>query len=320
MTAQTPGSERLPSTLAGPGWHARVASHGAEVAEGRLWTRCGYRSEYARLRRVLLVRPPCSLSVDAEPNSRLMLEKVDLSALRDQCEAIIAAFRRLAVDVLVGMVPDECPPNVVFQRDLFLMTPDGAVLGRPASRQRAGEERHTAAVLASAGYPILRTLTGRATFEGADALWADPELVLVGTGFRTNTAGARKVGGALRGCGARTERIPLGPGVQHLLGTVVFLDHRLAAVHAAAATPPLRAVLHGLGFRLLDFDPTEELVLRRGLNLVVVEPGLVLMPSGAPGIRRALGAAGVQAEEVEMGDYVKAAGGLGCVTGILHRS
>ena len=143
--------------------------------------------------------------------------------------------------------------------------------------------------------------------------------MVVGTGFRTNAAGAGEVRDVLVAQGVTTVEVPLGSGVQHLLGSLVLLDERTAAVHATAAGPALRAVLHDHGYRVLEFEPDRELVSARGLNLVAVAPGRVLMPAGAPGIRRRLEAEGVETHEVAMGEYVMAAGGLGCVTGILHR-
>ena len=318
MPRTTTGSDR-PSTLGGPGWRPRPADHEAEVRDGRTWARCGYRSEVSRLRAVLLARPPSTLGSSGDPGARLMLDRVDLGAIRAQTTAIAEAYRAAGVEVHVPEFPDDVSPNIVFMRDLFFMTPGGAILARTASEQRAGEERHTAAALAAIGVPLLRTVSGTATFEGADALWLDDTTVVVGTGFRTNAAGAGEVRDVLVAQGVTTVEVPLGSGVQHLLGSLVLLDERTAAVHATAAGPALRAVLHDHGYRVLEFEPDRELVSARGLNLVAVAPGRVLMPAGAPGIRRRLEAEGVETHEVAMGEYVKAAGGLGCVTGILHR-
>jgi hypothetical protein len=45
----------------------------------------------------------------------------------------------------------------------------------------------------------------------------------------------------------------------------------------------------------------------------------VLMPVGAPGIRRRLESVGVAVTEVRVDQHVLAAGALGCMTGILRR-
>ena len=70
--------------------------------------------------------------------------------------------------------------------DLFVMTSQGAVLARPASTVRAGEERWVAKRLADIGIPVIKILTGQATFEGADLMWIDQGTAVIGKGLRTN--------------------------------------------------------------------------------------------------------------------------------------
>ncbi|WP_063837651.1 dimethylarginine dimethylaminohydrolase family protein [Streptomyces sp. NBRC 110035] len=308
------------STLGGPGWVPRSGSHAAEVRAGRTWARCGYRSEADPLRAVLIARPPDSIGAVTDAAGQLMTDRVDLGRLRAQTDAVAEAFRAEGVTVHVAHPPPDAPPNVVFLRDLFLVTPEGAVLGRTASAQRAGEERHAALALARAGIPILHTVRGTASFEGADALWADEETVLVGTGFRTDPAGVEALRGVLGEQGVTVLAVALGPGVQHLLGSMVPVGPRRAVVHAAAAGGELRAALRARDYELIEFEPDDEVVRSRSLNIVTLAPGRVLMPAGCPRTRRRLEAAGLETLVVDVGEYVRAAGALGCLTGILHRS
>ncbi|GAA3737086.1 dimethylarginine dimethylaminohydrolase family protein [Micromonospora maritima] len=317
MDLKPTGSER--SSLGGAGWEPRLAEHADEVSGGLVWARCGLRSEVAPLEAVLVARPPDSLGAVADAATQLMRAPVDLDAIRRQADGIAAAFDRHGVDVLVAEPPPTAPPNVIFMRDLFFMTPAGAVVGRTAARQRAGEERYAAEALSAAGVPILATVTGQAHFEGADALWIADDTVLLGLGFRTDDGGARVVGRVLGEQGVRTVSAPLGRGAQHLLGVVVPLDDRLAAVRSAAAGPELRALLDRYGYRLIELTDDADMLDARGMNLVTLAPGHVLMPSGAPGIRARLVAAGVRVDEVDVGEYLNADGGLGCLTGIVRR-
>ncbi|WP_234377080.1 dimethylarginine dimethylaminohydrolase family protein [Streptomyces sp. TP-A0356] len=294
--------------------------HAAESAAGRVWARCGYRSETDPLRAVLLARPPDSIAASTDARAQLMTDRVDLGRLRAQTDAVAEVFRTEGVTVQVAQPPPDAPPNVIFMRDLFLVTPEGAVLGRTASAQRAGEERHAALALARAGIPILHTVRGAASFEGADALWIDRRTVLVGAGFRTDKAGVAALRQVLGEQGAAVLAVPLGPGVQHLLGSLVPVGPRRALVHSAAATAELRAALRARDYELLEFEPDDEVVHSRSLNLVTLAPGRVLMPDGCPHTRRRLDAAGIDTLVVDVSEYVRAAGALGCLTGILHRS
>jgi N-dimethylarginine dimethylaminohydrolase len=318
MTPTTDGSDR-PSTLGGPGWLPRTASHAEETRAGLIWTPCGCRSDVAPLRAVLIAVPPARIGAVADAGGMLMHDRVDLAVIRAQADALAAAYRDEGITVHLGRVPDDASPNIVFMRDLFFMAPSGAVVARMASEQRAGEERHAAATLAHHGVPILRTVTGSAVFEGADALWLDERTVVVATGFRTDAAGAAKLRDTLADQGVSVIEVPIGPGVQHLLGSFVPLAERTAAVNPAAVGPELRAVLDDRGYRLIEFEPDDEVVGARGMNFVTLAPGRVLMPAGAPGVRRRLEAAGIAVREVDVGEYVKAAGGVGCVTGIVRR-
>ncbi|MCM4083546.1 dimethylarginine dimethylaminohydrolase family protein [Paractinoplanes hotanensis] len=325
MPTTTSGSELaaavapVPSTLGGAGWSARVAGHAEEVRAGLLWTRCGYRSESAPLLAVMLGWPPDSIAAIAEPAAALMTGAVDLGAMRAETEAVAAAFESAGVRVLIARPDAGTRPNFVFMRDLFVTTPDGIVLGRVASRQRAGEERYAAAALAAAGYPILATAAGHATLEGADALWLDRNTVMVGIGFRTNAAGAECLRRVLGDQGVAVVTTTLGRGVQHLLGAVTFLDERLAALHGGAATGELRALLRSRGIEVVELAPDDEVRARRAMNLVALGPRRVLMPAGAPGVRRRLERSGVEVAEIRVDQHIRAAGALGCMTGILRR-
>ncbi|MHC3470883.1 dimethylarginine dimethylaminohydrolase family protein [Streptomyces sp. 7R007] len=309
----------LTSDLGGPGWRPRATTHEEEVAAGVLWTRCGYRSEWAPLRDVLLAEPPAAVASITDPAGQLMHQPPDPGRLHEQFAAVAEAYRAQGVNVHTFVPPATADPNIVFVRDLFLATPQGVVLARPASAQRAGEERHAAAALAALGVPLLRAMTGAAVFEGADALWVDEHTVLLGRGLRTDDAGAGIVREVLAAQGIDTVTVPVGTGVQHLLGSVVFVDRRRAVVHTAALSPSVRTQLALRGYELLELEPDDEVVRRRAMNLVTLGPGRVLMPAGCPVTRRRLESAGLEVFTVEVGEYVKAAGALGCLTGILRR-
>jgi N-dimethylarginine dimethylaminohydrolase len=207
----------------------------------------------------------------------------------------------------------------MFVADLLFMTPHGAIVGRPASTVRAGEERWIARRLAGLGIPILRTVAGRGLFEGADAAWLDPTTVLVATGLRTNAEGAAQVAATLAEQGVDVVHAGLPYGAMHLMGTL-----RLAGPDLALAWPgrvPYSAVeaLRARGYRAL-FLPGDEAASRRiALNFVVLGPRRILMAAGNPASRRFYEAAGITCREVEIDELARAAGGIGCLTGVLHR-
>ena len=79
-------------------------------------------------------------------------------------------------------------PNWIFMRDLFWSTPEGVFLARPASWQRAGEEKIIQRFLAQNEIPQLGMPRGLELFEGADVLWLNHQTILLGEGNRTNSS------------------------------------------------------------------------------------------------------------------------------------
>ena len=210
----------------GPGWVGRDTTLREEL--GGLWAACGIDSEWRRLRAVLLHRPGAELAASAEPDAALMLAPLDLGKARAQHDELAQAYRDQGVEVHAVEPDQPARPNQMFAADLFFMTPEGAVLGRPAARVRAGEERQVARRLAALGVPILRSLRGAATFEGADAAWLDPETVLIGRGLRTNGAGADQLRALLEEMGVSVITVDLPAGAMHLMGLLRIADRDLA--------------------------------------------------------------------------------------------
>ncbi len=157
----------------GAGWSPRTAHLRQEL--GVVWGNCGIDTEWSRLQSVLLHRPGSELTASKHPNAVQMLASVDLDLAGAQHDAIAQAYRDTGVTVHY-VEPDEQPaPNQMFIADLMFMTPEGAILARPASTIRAGEERWVARKLAELGIPIIRSVRGTGTFEGADAAWINPQ-------------------------------------------------------------------------------------------------------------------------------------------------
>jgi len=311
-----PGSE-TPATFGGPGFQRRQGDHRGDI--GVTWGACGVSDEHRPLRAVLMRWPGDEMRYADHPDRWLHLERPDLDTLRRQAEAIAEALS--ARGCAVRWLRTEAPsPNLLFMRDTFWMTPEGAVIGRMGSQQRAGEERFTAQALAQAGVPILSTPRGQATFEGADALWIDAQTVFVGQGRRTNPAGLAHLQRTLDGDGISWTPVTLPGTTQHLLGVLNFIDADHVGVWEGRTPPELVEALAARGFRILSLPDGPELSEGRAMNWVCLGPNEVLMPAGCPGTRARLRDAGVGVCEADVSEYLKAGGALGCLVGILERS
>jgi N-dimethylarginine dimethylaminohydrolase len=199
------------------------------------------------------------------------------------------------------------------------MTPEGAIVGRPASTVRAGEERFVARRLAELGIPILRTVRGQGTFEGADAAWLDHQTVLLATGLRTNAKGASQVAVLLAEMGVDVLPLGLPYGAMHLMGQLRFADKDLAIAWPGRVPYAAVEALRARGHTVLFVPDEAEAKQGMALNFVTLGPRQILLAAGNPITQRFYEGAGIHCHTVAIDELVKAAGGIGCLTGILWR-
>jgi arginine deiminase len=301
----------------GEGWSPRTASLEDEI--GTLWGRCGLRDEWSALRAVLLHRPGAELAVP-DPDAAQLLAPVDPERAAAEHDLLARAYREEGV--LVRAVEPAGPPtpNLMFCADLFLMTPEGAILGRPASTVRAGEEIWIARRLAELGIPIVRIVRGQGTFEGADAMWLDRTTVLVGRGLRTNAEGARQVTSILGEMGVEAIQVDLPWGAMHLMGMLRIADRDLAIAWPGRLAVAAVEALRRRGYRVLFLPDGPAAERTTALNFVTLAPGRVLMAEGYLLFERFFEKAGLACRTTPVAELRKAAGGIGCLTGILERA
>ncbi len=306
----------VPAAYGGSGWRPRLSSLREEI--GRLWGSCGIDTEWGDLTSVLLHRPGPEIAAE-DPNQVQMLDRVDVERAIAQHDALAQAYADAGVAVHYVEPPESPTPNLMFVADLFFMTPEGAVLARPASTVRAGEERWVARRLADLGVPILRSVRGTGTFEGADAAWIDPKTVLLATGLRTNEEGANQVEALLREMGVDVVRVGLPFGTMHLMGVLRFADRDLAIAWPRRVPYAAVEALRKHGYDVLFLPDEGEAVRGMALNFVTLGPRRILMPADNPVTQAFYESAGIECRTVQVDELLKAAGGVGCLTGILER-
>jgi arginine deiminase len=301
----------------GAGWSPRTASLRQEI--GQVWGACGVGTEWSPLKAVLLHRPGPELDELTDPDQAQMLAPLNAGRARKQHDALAQAYRDAGIAVHYVEPAGTPPPNLIYVADLMFMTSEGAVLGRPASTVRAGEERFVARRLADLGVPILRSVRGRGTFEGADALWIDPQTALVATGMRTNAEGAAQVASLLREMGVEVIHAGLPYGAMHLMGTLRFADRDLAIAWPGRVPYAVVDALRARGYTTLFIPDEGEAIHGMALNFVTFGPRRILMAAGNPITQAFYEDAGIACQVVEVDEILKAAGGIGCATGILER-
>jgi N-dimethylarginine dimethylaminohydrolase len=308
----------LSAAYGGERWSPRIASMTEDMVE--TWGDWGVSSETGRLRAVLLRRPGPELDAVTDFDAMQMRSDLSPELARAQHDALAEAYRAHGVAVHYVERGRIDKPNAMFVRDLMLMTPEGAIVTRPASTVRAGEERLVAEALARLGVPILMTVHGSGTFEGADVAWVDRDCCILAEGLRTNEEGANQVERILREIGvANVVRVGLPHGAMHLDGLLSLIDRDLAVVWPRRT--PFRVVdtLRKRGFRFLEVQDESEAQNCLPMNCVALAPGEVLAPAGGLRMIEAYEKAGVRCHLVDIGECIKAGGGIHCMTGFLKR-
>jgi arginine deiminase len=303
----------------GEGWAARETTMPQEL--GTLWAKCGVTTEYGELKSVLMRTPGPEIEAVTDPRPALWYDLPDPLRAREQHAQLVDLYSYHGVTVHLGQPAPLDKPNAYFCRDHFCMTPTGAVIARMASASRAGEERYAAADLAALGVPIIHTVFGEGTFEGADVVVANQDLVFVGHGMRSNRAGAEQVAEAFRRVGVPEViivEIPYGCG--HIDGTVNVVDRDLAIAFPTQLSWVLYETMRCHGFRFLDLPSGEEAQMGMAINMVPLAPGIVVMPAGNPITKATLEANGVECFEVDVSELMKGGGAVHCMTGVIHRT
>jgi len=105
----------------------------------------------------------------------------------------------------------------------------------------------------------------------------------------------------------------------HLMGQLRFADRDLAV--AWPGRVPFAAVeaLRDRGYTVLFIPDEDEAIRGFALNFVTLGPRRVLMAAGNPTTEDFYKQAGITCHTVEVGELLKAAGGIGCLTGIVER-
>lgn len=301
----------------GDGWRPRSGSHHTDL--GSLWQLCGAGSECGRLTKVMLHFPGSELAEVSNPLDVDWISLIEPAKARSQITALAEVYERKGVEVFALNPSTDPMPNHVFVRDLFAMTPQGAIISRLAGAARAGEERAAAEALGRFGVPIVFTVHGTATFEGPDVIFFAPGRAFVGISVRSSEEGVKQVKTILEMQGVDVTCIQTVYGCGHLDGIVSLVDRDLAVVYPKRASYTLYQELRRSGYRVVELPSQAEAEEGMAINMVAIEPGLVLIPEGNEITTSFLREQGIRVIATPFSEVMKGGGAIHCATGILHR-
>jgi N-dimethylarginine dimethylaminohydrolase len=293
--------------------------------------RWGAQSEIGRLRMVMMHRPEEMVppEVEEDPIWFLYRELPDLERAQEQWDDFAEIFKESGVKVIDYAPGERVRGAYLYEtrawapRDGAVVVRGGAIICRMSLVFRKGLERYIARKLMEMGCPILYTVHGDGFLEGGNFVWLDPERVAVGLGVRGNEEGIEQVRPILRRVGV--EEIILVPlpgyvenirwpsgGFVHLDVVFAMADHKLALIYPPGIPYTFLLDLKRRGVELIEVYPEE--AKNMACNIVALEPGKVIIPSGNERTTKELERRGVEVIEVEFSEFIKAGGGPHCAT------
>ena len=167
-----------------------------------------------------------------------------------------------------GAVVLDLPPamdltlDAVYTHDASLPTDFGVIAMRPGKANRIPEGKHHGAFLETMGIPMLAKITAPGTTEAGDILWLDEKTLIIGRGYRTNSAGISQMRGLLapKGIDVLSAPLPYGPGPSaclHLMSLISLLDEQTALVDLPWLAVETVELLQVRGYRFVEIDSSE---------------------------------------------------------------
>ena len=232
---------------------------------------------------------------------------VDPDTTLSEWTAVVDALRQAGAEVET-LDPVEGLPDMVFTANAGFVWGDRFVPSRFRHAERSGEERHFKRWFRARGSAVTE-LPGRPFFEGAgDALPFGDRVVAgyrIRSEFDSHTSLATELGVQVLSVELVDQRF------YHLDLTFCPLDERRALIVPDAWDAYGRAVVESLVPEPIVLTPDEALSFCA--NSVVVGD-VIVMPSCTGRLERELRRSGLQVAVTPVGEFLKAGGGVRCLT------
>ena len=264
-------------------------------------------AEWDRLTCVAVVRPeffvltePINLTQRRFYGTPGQPSAVALVAQHDRVIQVLAAQGIQVVEV----APASGLPFQFNIRDAAAVIGSRLVPMHMARPVRSQEPALVAAALAPAG----GLAVSGGTLEGGD-LMLTPTEVFVGLGERTNEVGCESLR-ALLAPDRRVTPIRLTRGTLHLDVALNLLGPQIGVIYQPSIAGGLPESLRGVEW----IEVTDEEFAKQAVNILVLDPGMVIMDARHERLRSELTSRGFRCLLVELDEITKVGGGVRCMT------
>jgi N-dimethylarginine dimethylaminohydrolase len=223
----------------------------------------GGQSMVARLRRVAVCPPKAAgWEADGESWRELgYLHPVNFDVARAQHEELQRALEEAGAEV-IELEGSGLSLDAVYAHDASFMTDHGAICLNMGKAARGGEPARHRESYRQVGVPVVGEIRSPGTVEAGDMVWLDHKTVLVGRGYRTNSAGIEQLRALLGERGVEVLAAPLphggGPGCcLHLMSLMSMLDESTVLVDLPWLAAETVQLLCQRGLRFVEIDARE---------------------------------------------------------------
>ena len=205
----------------------------------------------------------------------------DADGFLKEFDDLVAALQKMGTEVLlVNEILKDDPeamayvsqrPNMVYTRDLGIVTPKGGVLLGMAIDGRKGDPEIMGRVWRRLGIPILGELEPDGILEGGGITYYNGDTVIVGRCSRTNPVGMQKIEAYMKQAGLkRMITLPCYDYEIHIDGILVFIDKDLAIVY-----PPdlgfAPAIIKDLGTGEIKEQMIMDFLASEGVEFIIID-------------------------------------------------
>ncbi|MBS7643950.1 hypothetical protein KEJ26_05195 [Candidatus Bathyarchaeota archaeon] len=254
-------------------------------------------------------------TIRRNPRENLFIAAPDVQKAIEQHSTFVSVLREEGVKVFnMPPLPGVERPNLVFCRDLAVVTKKGAIICNFALPSRRGEEKVVRQFFKMLGIPVILDVNKQRPdlpFEGGDLVFINEEVVAIGESERTVLA-IREFFSQL-GIFKRILAFPLSKGFIHLDTVFTIIDEHVGLSYIPVLPDRLIRELQVLGIKIISVPSWKELG-NLAANVLTLRPGKVISAAENSETNSNLKRHGIDVIEVELSEFLKGLGGPRCLT------
>jgi N-dimethylarginine dimethylaminohydrolase len=242
----------------------------------------------------------------------------DFSQAQSQHETLCRELQTCGAEVIELSPASDLSLDAVYAHDASLATDFGLILMRPGKQNRVAEGRRQGSFGEQIGIPTFAEIVPPGSTEAGDIVWLDSKTLLIGHGYRTNSAGIGQLRATLapKDIEVLSAPLPYGPGPAaclHLMSLISLLDEHTALVDLPWLAVETVELLKSRGFEFIEIDYSERDTL--ACNVLSLGGKRLLAIEENRKTNDKLGAAGFDVRTFPAGEVcINGSGGPTCLT------